>query len=236
MNPAILTTAPLDHGLMANAAGSASFDALLTETQACLRNARVPVLVESSSAHPRLVAVDDLSRTQRRWLGQVVLELYFCQLLGSDCAAVDLWPSRLGINADGDAVWYPRPIYVRWEPKFLTALRDFYAGFFFEDSERFERASGALGLGTASALLRSHLGEGNQRGVRFSAAELQDTLEALPEYRRPQDAPLHGNLMAFCRHVTSLHAHLESLGLAFDVRSAFVRSHTRTNADERRAS
>ncbi len=218
-------------GLMANAANATRFRSMLAETQSLLRAAHVPVLVTHTGDEPQFRPPSELKRTQRRWLGQVVLELYFSQLIRGDSAIVDLWPSRLGIDSKGDAVWSPRPLYVHWDPEFLNALRDFYAGFFLADAEQFERGSQELGLGGARELLVCHMGEGNQnqRAVRFSSAELQSTLEALPALSEGHGA-LHQNFMAFGLYVTSLHAFLESLDLAFDVRSAFLRSYVPTQS------
>lgn len=224
-------------GLVANAANAGRFHSMLAETQSYLRAAHVPVLLKHSGDEPQFQRPGDLKRRQRRWLGQVVLELYFTQLLRSESAIVDLWPSRLGIDPQGDAVWSPRPLYLHWDPAFLSALRDFYAGFFLADARRFERGSQELGLGGARELLLRHMGDGNQnqRAVRFSSAELRSTLEALPELSHGQGS-LHQNFMAFGLYVTSLHTFLESLDLAFDVRSAFLRSYVSTQSADGRVS
>jgi hypothetical protein len=218
-------------GLVANAANATRFRSMLAETQSYLRAAHVPILLKHTGEEPQFLPPSELKRRQRRWLGQVVLELYFSQLLRSESAIVDLWPSRLGIDSRGDAVWSPRPLYLHWAPEFLSALRDFYAGFFLGDAGRFERGSQELGLGGARDLLLQHMGEGNQnqRAVRFDSAELRSTLEALPALPHGHGS-LHQNFMAFGLYVTSLHTFLESLDLAFDVRSAFLRSYVSAQA------
>ena len=146
-------------------------------------SARIPILIEENRGDRPLLPSADLKRSQRRWLGQIILQLYFAQLFQSDTTVIDLWPSRLGIDAEGDAIWNPRPVYLRWDSDFLAALRDVYAGFFLDDESRFERGIRQLGLGSAGGLLLRHLGHGNQRGVRFSSSHLQSTLREISELR-----------------------------------------------------
>ncbi|MBT8469960.1 MAG: hypothetical protein KJN97_14545 [Deltaproteobacteria bacterium] len=211
--------------MMSNAANSKRYTCVLSSTQATLRSTRIPILVEDNRRERPLVPYSDLKRTQRRWLGQVILQLYFAQLFQSDTAVIDLWPSRLGVDAAGDAIWNPRPVYIRWDTRFVAALRDVYAGFFLDDESRFEDGLSRLGLGSAGGLLLRHLGQGNQRGVRFSAAHLQSTLRELSDLRLGQPGSLHRNFVAFGLYLASLHEVLESLECTLDVRSAFMRSY-----------
>ncbi len=212
--------------LLSNVVHTKRHLSVLGRTQALLRDCCIPILVDAGRAEQRLLPSEDLKRSQRRWLGQIALELYFTQLLRGDTALIDLWPSRLGVDADGDAVWNPRPLYLKWDRRFLSPLRDVYAGFFLEDEARFERGLGELGLGPAGGLLLRHLGEGNQRAVRFSSSQLQSTLSELSTHTETQAAGLHRNFAAFGLYLAGLHELLESLDLAFDVRSAFIRSYS----------
>jgi hypothetical protein len=211
--------------LLSNAANGRRFQTVLTSTQSHLREARVPVLIVHPKDAPKLTPVDELSRSQRRWLGQVTLELYFSQLFRSEVTVVDLWPSRLGVNEDGDAIWAPRPFYLRWDARFREGLKDVYAGFFLNDRVQFEHGVFELGLNGSADILTRHFGGGNQRGVRFGADSLRQTLMAMAQERRPNDRPLHPNFMAFGLYLVALHDILESLDMSFDVRAAFMRSY-----------
>jgi hypothetical protein len=213
--------------LISNGTNNRRFMSVLIRAQADLRAARVPILVNQHRAHRQLVPPLDLKRPKRRWLGQIALELYFTQLLRSDSAILDLSPSRLGVDDAGDAVWCPRPLYVQWDPDFLQGVRDLYAGFFLGDDQRFGFGIKQLGLGSAGGRLLQHLGGGNQRSVRFSVAKLQSTLREISAARTKEDGTLRGNTIAFGLYVASLHELLESLDVAFDVRSAFMRTHRR---------
>jgi len=205
---------------------------VLTGAQADLRAVSVPILANQRRAHRQIVPPGDLKRPKRRWLGQLALELYFTQLFRSDSAVLDLSTSRLGVNDAGDAVWCPRPLYVQWDPAFLRGVRDLYAGFFLGDDQRFDFGIKQLGLGSAGGRLLQHLGEDNQRGVRFSVAHLQSTLREISAARTEEDGALHQNTIAFGLYVAFLHEFLESLELAFDVRSAFMRTHRRPMASD----
>ena len=172
-----------------------------------------------------IVPASDLSRPQRRWLGQIALEVFFSQLFTLDQALLDLRPARFGVDGNGDAVWHPRPLYVRWEPQFLAGLRDAYAGFFLNENARLQSGLADLGLSEGGAHLLHHLGEGNQRGVRFRASDLCSDLHAMAAHHVVDRTPLHRSFAAFGLYLGSLHELLEGLDLSFDVRSAFMRSH-----------
>jgi hypothetical protein len=211
--------------LLSNAANGRRFVAVLMSMQSHLREAAVPVLVTEPKESAALVDHDELSRSQRRWVGQLALELYFTQLFRSEVTVLDLWPSRFGVDENGDAVWSPRPFYVRWEPRYREGIRDVYAGFFLEDRERFDRGVSELGLQGAAGALLGHLGPGNQRSVRFGAEKLRSTLSAMSGQREAHDPRLHRNFVAFGLYLTALHELLGSLDMAYDVRAAFMRSY-----------
>ncbi|MGD8826956.1 MAG: hypothetical protein PVI24_18370 [Myxococcales bacterium] len=210
--------------LLSNATHSRRFLSVLTTIQEQLRAMRIPVLLDDRRGAPSLARVDSLSRSQRRWLGQVALELYFAQLLHSQATILDLWPSRFGIDASGDARWNPRPFYVHWDRPFREGLCNVYKGFFFDKPERFERGVHQLGVETSAVALLQHLGDGNQRNVRFQRSKLESTLHEMATARGPGNGSLHRNFVALGLYMMGLYALLEPLDLAFDVRSAFMRS------------
>ncbi len=211
--------------LISNAVNTRRFSSVLTDAQLDLRAAGVAIVVAEHRGAPAIYSHSNLTRPQRRWLGQLGLELYFAQLFRRESAIVDLRPSRLGVDSSRDAVWSPRPLYLQWDPQFLQALRDVYAGFFLGDGERFRGGVSHLGLGSSGTALLGHLGDGNQRSVRFCSNNLRSTLGEIHALRSAEDAPLHGNFVAFGFYVASLHELLESLDLRFDVRSAFMRTY-----------
>jgi hypothetical protein len=211
--------------LISNGTDSTRFTSVLVRAQADLRDARIPVLVNHYRDQRQTIFPSDLKRPKRRWLGQLALELYFTQLFRSDSAILDLSPSRLGVSGAGDAVWYPLPLYSQWDPDFLQAVRDMYAGFFLGDDQRFGCGIKQLGLGSAGGQVLAHLGEDDQRCVRFRVAKLRSTLHEISAARTNDDGAIHRNFIAFGVYMASLYELLEYLDLAFDVRSAFMRVH-----------
>ncbi len=210
--------------LVSNATDARRYLSALSGAQATLRDACVPLLVLERRNELPLLATSSLTRPQRRGLGQLALQLYFAQLFRSETALIDLWSSRFGIDQAGDVVWVPRPIYVQWDPVFSGAVGDVYAGFFSDDNELFRSGLDRLGLGAAGAVLLRHLGEGNQRSVRFGEAGLQSTLRDIVALRGVRQPGLHRNFVAFGLYLASLHELLASLDLAFDVRAAYLRA------------
>ncbi len=221
LSPATITLQGFE--LLSNALATKRFMSVLGGTQAMLRDIRLPILIDEPRAQRSLASPEELKRPQRRWLGQLALELYFAQIFRSDMAVLDLWPSRFGVDAAGDAVWCPRPIYLRWDAGFQNGLRDVYAGLFLENELRFERGLGALKLGTAGDALKRHFGQGDQRCVRFESATLQAMLQDMADQRSGHRGPLHRNFVAFGVYLLGLYQLLESLDRSFDVRNAFIR-------------
>lgn len=211
--------------LLSNAANGGRFTSVLTQLQSHLRAASVPVLVKEYRHAPALRSHDALSRSQRRWIGQLALELYFAQIFRSEVAVIDLWPARLGVDEAGDAVWAPRPLYLRWDAAFREGIRNVYAGFFLDDQDRFQRGVQQLGLGDSASVLVEHFGAGNQRSVRFGSDTLRETLELMAQRRAGQDSPLPSNFVGFGLYLVALHELLGSLDMAFDVRAAFMRTY-----------
>lgn len=211
--------------LISNAVNKRRFSSVLNDAQIDLRAAGIPIIATEHRGAAPISSHSNLTRSQRRWLGQLALELYFAQLFRRESAILDLRPSRLGVDSSRDPVWSPRPLYLQWDRQFLQALRDVYAGFFLGDGERFSGGVSHLGLGSSGTSLLGHLGDGNQRAVRFGATNLRATLGEISALRSSQDPPLHGNFVAFGFYVASLHELLESLDLRFDVRAAFMRAY-----------
>ncbi len=100
-----------------------------------------------------------------------------------------------------------------------------YAGFFLNDRVQFEHGVFELGLNGSADVLVQHFGEGNQRSVRFGAAELSKTMLGMSKQRDSNDQALHPNFIAFGLYLVALHELLESLDMSFDVRAAFMRSY-----------
>jgi hypothetical protein len=173
--------------------------------------------------------VEDLDAAARALRGQRVLTLYFHQLLHHDVALLDLRAARFR-QEGAETAWRPDWLHVRWDPAFLTALRDLYGGYYLGDDARFDSAISRLSLDPAREVFLAHFGGGDQREVRFERATFVHTFhhaflacrDAPVAAGGAARAPLHGNFLALGLYLATLYEHLERLGLGFDVRAAYT--------------
>lgn len=210
--------------LVSNATDRRRYAQLLSETQATLRQAEIPVVIRENERRRASLPLEAVGAIDRQALGQRVLEIYFAQLFRSRWAVIDLWPSRIGVGPDRTAVWTPRPMFVRWASEFSEFVQKVYAGFFLGSKECFRQGIEGLGLGDAGAVLLDHLGEGDARHVHFRAGQLQSTLSEIVALRDARRPSLHRNFVALGLFLVSLHETLAALDVPVDVRAAFARS------------
>jgi len=208
--------------LVANARDREAFEAAVARTGRALDAAGVAVRVVPDwpgGAAP-LAPEDEASR---RALGRHVLEVYFAQLARADGALLDLRAARF-TGEVAAPIWAPQPFHLTWDPGFVAALRDLYAGFYGDDEGRFRDGLERLHLEAAEDVFREHFGAGDQRAVRFEAKHFHATFHEAFVRCRDQGATLHRNFLALGIHLACLYDHLESLDLAFDVREAHARA------------
>ncbi len=166
----------------------------------------------------------DADEDDARALGQRILEVYFAQLFASEAAILDLRGGRWAWPGDADApAWSPRPLWIRWDPAFLDAVRDLYRGFYAGDDACFERGVSALHLGSAADVLRAHFGGGDQRAVVFDAKVFHSSFHDVFVRCRDEGVSLHRNFLALGLYLACLYDGLEGRG-ALDVRDAFERA------------
>lgn len=167
-----------------------------------------------------------LPEQSRRETGERVLETYFMQLFTCDQTILDLRAESFSATEGAALIWRPRAFYVQWQPDFLDGLRALYSGFYLDDDARFKRGLNQLGLQDSGDALRSHLGGGDQRRVRFQTSAFHSSFHQTFLTCRNRGVALHRNFLALGIYLVCLYDALESLGLEFDVRGAFERSHS----------
>lgn len=161
-----------------------------------------------------------MARDQPR--GDAVLELYFAQLLRDDPVVLDL--RHDAFEPRGRLLeWKPAPLFVRFEPKFLAAIRHLYAGFYGDDDDTFDHGLKALGLTSAKDVMRAQFG-GDQTHVTFRLATFRDTFHEIFERAKSAKAKLHPDFLPFGAYLACLYEHLEQLGGAYDARGAYLRA------------
>ncbi|MDX1648321.1 MAG: hypothetical protein R3263_00575 [Myxococcota bacterium] len=206
--------------LVGSARDRRGFAAAVGEVGAALAARDVPLEVRAEwPAGARALAPD--AEPARRALGQRVLEAYFAQLAGADRALLDLRAARFAEPDQGPPRWAPSPFWVAWDPAFLAALRDLYAGYYREDPARFDDALARLALTPARDVFLEHFGPGDQRAVRFEARHFHASFHEAFVRCRDAGTSLHPNFLPLGVMLASVCDHLETLGLAFDVRGAW---------------
>jgi hypothetical protein len=161
------------------------------------------------------------SRRARTERGQIVLRLYFEQLLGADAALLDLRGVRFA-SREGSLAWWPSRGFVRWDPAFLDGVRRMYRGFYGGCDAEFRAGLAALELDAAADLFLSHFGAGDQTSVRFEMAHFTASFHSVFVRCRAQGVRLHPNFVALGIYLAALYEHLEALAVPLDVRAAFA--------------
>jgi hypothetical protein len=214
-------------GLVRATTDTDGFRRVGVDTEERLRKRGIEVRIRAADASDWREATADpaaLPAAGRRALGQRSLEIYFAQLFAGDTSLLDLRAGRLALAGDGGVLWAPRAAWVRWDPVFLGALRDLYAGFYHDDEARFARALLALGLEPAGAALRAHFGSSDPRAVRFVTAQFQASFHEVFVRCRDAGATLHPDFLPLGIALACLYDGLEALDLPLDVRGAFERA------------
>ena len=152
--------------------------------------------------------------------GEAVLELFFHQLFHHETAVLDVRAARF--HSDGHTLfWNPRPLWVRWDPGFLDAVRNLYVGFYEEDDGRFRDALSVLGLACAEPTFRAHFGGNSLEATKFAARDFRSAFHDTFVTCRATGASLHPGFVPLGAYLACLYEHLEQLGGSYDVRAAF---------------
>jgi hypothetical protein len=154
----------------------------------------------------------------RRTRGDVLLRLYFHQLLVGPVALLDLGPHRF--SGVSPLAWSPSWARHTWSGSFRSAVHNLYAGFYGDDRARFDAALAALGLTPARAAFLDHFG-GDPTSVRFSALHFRGTFHGAFVACRDAGTQIHPDFLPMGMMLSSLYAHLEALDVPLDVQAAW---------------
>ena len=152
--------------------------------------------------------------------GDVLLRLYFWQIFALDEALLDFrskaFPQPQNVNA-----WHPSPLFTRWDPKFISAARNLYLGFYTDRTDLMDDALAHLGLTAGKSVLLKHFGE-NQDRVRFEMASFRATFHEVFLACKQARSRMHPDFLALGGMLACLYEHLEQLGGTYNVRQAFA--------------
>ena len=204
--------------LLASTRDRKGFDAVASAVGERLESRALPMRIASRSATRSPAAAAPQAPAAR---GQLVLQLYFEQLLREPAALLDLRGGSFASGTDG-LVWTPTPGFVRWDPAFLSGVRRLYRGFYAGDDDAFHAGLDALGLTPAADLFLRHFGDGDQTAVRFEMAHFTKSFHDVFVCCRDHRVRLHPNFVPLGVHLAALYEHLEGLGVPLDVRASFA--------------
>lgn len=149
-----------------------------------------------------------------------VVALYFHQILHGDATLLDL--RQQAFSDRHPFVWRPAAWIARWEPGFIEALRQVYAGFYRDDTAAFQAGLRALNLTHAEDVFRQHFG-GGQRAVRFEVKHFVSTFHQVFVRCRDAGTRLHPDFLLLGLCLAALYEHLEGLHVSVDVAAAYER-------------
>lgn len=175
----------------------------------------LPIHLTQTSAWSRHERDSNLSR------GDVILRLYFAQILHQDSCCLDLRHRSFQEESES-YLWNPRYFVWQWQPSFLEALRAVYRGFYGDDNTLFEQGLRELNLLHAAPTFRKHFGGQEQRAVQFQLKDFSRTFHDIFVLCRDQHVRLPAEFLPFGLYLITLYEHLDRLGGAYDVRAAFT--------------
>ena len=196
------------------------FEAARAVRRASLAAADLPIEIASGDH----VAVDTLSEAERIERGELVLALYFHEILGGDPWIFDFRYAAFDRSSKTGLAWHPKAWHADLEPGFRAHLAGVYRGFYGDDDALFRRSIQALGLSVAEQEFRAQFGGDDQRSVRFSVRTFQERFTAVFRRCREHGVSLAPEFLYLGMGLALLHEHLDALAVPLDVRGAFERA------------
>lgn len=155
--------------------------------------------------------------------GEVVLELYFHQVLSGGAMLLDLRAETF-MRRNGELWWAPSPVYETFAADFVAGVASLYRGYYYDDPATFEQGARQLGLERITSALHQHFADAASTPVRFSLREFQRRFAAIFAACKETRSQLHPGFIPFGIGLATLYSHLERYDTAFDVTGAFVRA------------
>ena len=199
------------------------FAAACANTQSILASARLPISLSRGTTEPTAFMAANLTPDH---IGQALLELYFRQIFEVDTALLDFRSDRFSTEKNGTTahlLWDPSPLFVQWEPSFISAIRRMYLSFYTGDWLGFDEALQSLGLTAGRDQLLAHFGS-NQTAVTFRLQDFRSTFHQIFVSVKKAKSRLPADFIAFGAGLVCLYEHLEALDVTADISDVFFRS------------
>lgn len=176
--------------------------------------------------------LNDQPRKQE--LGDVILELYFVQVLAKKPMFLDLRLAQFGAVAD-QWIWKGGNLWAEFSPQFARGVTELYAGFFDADDGRFDQGLLLTGLvqpswdaadkASMARLLKSTFSPSESSApMRFDLETFQKSFQAVFDFMMKKKARLSPDFVLLGIMLVTLYLSLEELGLSHQVDQAYQRA------------
>jgi hypothetical protein len=153
--------------------------------------------------------------------GSLVLETFFFQILTGDFWILDFRSRSFSRLRDGYLNWRPALYFLEMDADFTVGIRALYRGFYGDDPDLFSTGIQKLNLEPAREALRRHFGEGDQRQVKFSLKQFQNTFADIFQACAADRLKLHPGFLPLGMMLLGLYELLERSEMTYDVRTCF---------------
>ncbi len=223
--------------LLGSLAGGSRHAALKESIGGRLGESDWPVLLDESASKAQWDSqASSRLGTSQRWVredeGQLLLRLYFLQLLDCREAFLDLRQKRF-TWVEGMLTWNPGRLLVSWDLDFLAAVRSLYRGFYMGDTPTLRAALRELSVDVAEDLFLRHFGDKDQSRLTFSLAAFRRDFHDVFVRCRDHGRVLHPNVIPFGVLLAFLYEHLEHMGVPQDARQAFFAAQQLSSLERR---
>ena len=164
--------------------------------------------------------IDRLTLAEKKEWGEWVLQLYFFQLFYLTEPILDLSPSSF-YNID---LWAPRPQSYKFNPTFLTGIRNVYWGLFCRQRKVFLKGLALLNVKSLEKIIIEHFKNAERSPVRFTGSDLMKSgKDVFLQLLKTRTIPPKDSL-AFGVYLGSMYKTLSRLDTSLDVNLAFQKS------------
>jgi hypothetical protein len=154
--------------------------------------------------------------------GALLLRLFFLQIVAAEAFLLDLRAARFHrVREVGPAVFSPLPLWTRWRPDFVDAIRQLYLGFYGDEPSLFLAATRSLGVSSANEVFERAFGGEAKRASRYSIATFRATFHEVFIKCRDSKATLHPDFITLGIMLATTYDHLEFLGGVHDAQAAY---------------
>ena len=181
-----------------------------------VRDLGLPVNFRMDKASSEMLT--SLSKQEK---GRILLSLFFGQLMHNPLAWLDLRSSTFEYLSK-ECNWKPGAWIIRWDPKFLGAIRKVYRGYYLDNQNTYRDGLRELNLEHASEMFRKQFGDGQQTAVQFRMQDFRESFHEIFLSCKANKSTLHPNFFAFGLFLSSLYEHLEGLQVSLNVREVFM--------------